>query len=1371
MMPPAPDPPASPLQRLETRLRPWQLALAAAVFAAALLPGLGKPGLLDPWEMDRAAVARRMAGLPRVVVAESSGDKLLATLEKQASGQYALVRASAKLDAGALASLQGAAQRLGREVAHLLVVDADAVRQQQGGGWTEVASQLGAIEAQNRGMRMVLVSDSDAAGLRKAVQQARAKALAQGNKNAATAGWLDSDSDAAGLWPLLGGRDEVVPVAQLIRAVATAVPSPWAWPVHKREGNNLPIAWLDAAVAAVGLSAAGPTEFGARLGGALLTLLTGLLVVLGSRRLFGATGGWCALAVYATLPMSMGFGRILTLEVSPMLGVTLVALGLAQGAARKPVQVGRDWPLWVVTGALVLLLGRGLGGATMAAGMCVAYVLAAADWRPAPVSLAVATLALLGGAAYVVLGEPDSQVLRGLRFTQGAFSAGPDQYHRDFAWFVGQAGFGLFPWGAAVALGLGRLLAGDQDEGSTDRAAHVGAALLIGVVVPFAVVATLIRTFHHLVVPIAGVSAVAAAALLADLLRGKVSGRLAAAFVALSTLLLHREISKNGDALTRFLAFDPPIAAVGATSDPSWPAELAMPRPAHVLALLAVLAFAVGTAKPMATIERAVQWLRTRTAAAWTLAAIGLIWAIDALASLGSKLDVLLKTQAQTTGYNYDRLWVVIQDTRPEVLAAAAVFATLLALAGLTTVLGERLATQRGYRLTLTLAKSLHSDLVALIAWSIGVLMVLGSGLGVLVQLHPEVGYGGALAAGAGSAAFLTPLVLLIAVGLVLVVGKPLQDTDSLWAPLVAGARQRTPLVFGMVGLLAVAGLGIGASQAAGTWSFPLFLIGTWWLAAVAVLTVVGRAQANAAGYAWPAVAAGAFALFVLFGPLAGRYVTEVTPQAEPYKYLAKVLIAAPDSGLLVGAAVVVALNRWVAGRTVVAGWVDRGLALAGHIEQPRWAATALVVAGVCFSGGYAWTLLPGLSVHFSQKHLVARIAESGGTTSDDRGVPRAFAHGAAKAGNDNNFYTQSMPLLEDRQATLQLLAGANAAARISEGGQGGTSRVVAVPGWHAGLDTKKAGQRDASAWFGVVSAADGAKVRVDKAGWSVGVWQGAAVYAPQGQTATVVDNTADTLTLSATLLLTADDATRGWLTLDKWSAARPQGVQPELFAAPGPLQRFVVLPKDTFSELNHAMRQHQGGQHIALVDASSSRLVLATNFLQTTQPDQNWLKKALITQVDLAKEKTLRKIFVNFDNCIHLIGYKLADHSVSRSQKYKMTLYWKVVKATPTSWKLFMHPHPLHLDRWPLTQPDPSEDENKPCNGCFQTNHWMPGDLIADEFEQEVPLGTNSGPNEIIIGYYNPSNDQRLAVLAATGPGVIKHGDNRATIGHLQIR
>lgn len=1364
---------STPAPAWRTVLDRWQLVIAAAVLGLALLPGLGSAGLLDPWEMDRAAVARRMAAPPRVVVVEPGAAVLLAGLEKQAPGRWTLVRAAPRADATAVVALQQAVQRLNREMAHGIVVDIDALQAQTGGEAVDFASQLAGLELQGRGMALVLVSSRDPQMLVQAMAKARVKATAGAWRSAATLGWLEQDAQAEALWPLFPSAAVVVKPADLSEALRKLVESPWAQPAHKRDGQSQAMPWLDAAMSAAGLSLLGPSEAAARLGGALMVLLTGLVVVAAARRLLGATGGWLALLAFATLPAALGIGRLVTFQAGPLLGATLAGTAMALGAARRH----RWWLLWFAAGTVVLFLSAGLAGATMAAALALAYVVAASDWRPAPLAAAAGSALFLGVAVAVVLGDTDSLLLRGWRFTQGSFSSGPDQYHRDFSWFVGQAGFGLFPWGAAVVLGLGRLLLAEPDADSSERQPgdatdpgwRTGVAVALAVVVPFTVVAVLVRQYNHLVVPVAGVAALAAAAALTDLLAGRLSGRLVAAFVALSTLLLHREIRKGPDALTRFFAFDPPMATVGATGEHAWPTELLVPSALHGLTLLAVLAFAVGAAQPAATARALALRLRDGRTAAWTLGSLLLLWGIDALASLGSKLDVLLKTQAQTINYPYDRLWVTIQDTRPEVMAGLGALLLLLALAGAATWSAGAAIAPRGMRFVLAVSRWLTSPAVALPTVAIGAVAVLGSGLAKFSQLQPQAGMGGALRAGLQSSAFATPVALLAGALLARAFGGQVGE-DSLWSPLVRGTQRRGKLVVGLLALAALAGIGVGASQASGTWSFPLYLIGCWWLALSTVLVVAGAAQRDPGGYAWPTAGVGLYALLVLFGPLAARYVLEAPSRGEGLRYIAKVVVTSPDSAGLLAVAGLVALNRWSEGRRRWQGLVDGALELVLRLERPRYAAMAMVLGGCFFAVGYAWTLLPGLSVHFSQKHLLQTIASAGGAGSDGRGVPHSFAHGAGKSGSDNNFYTQSMPTIEDRQAALAMLAGENVATRVVDNSQGGATSLVALPGWNAQLDANTDGKRDQPAWFGVATSVQGTEVRFAGAKWQPGQWKGAAVWAPAEQSATVVDSGADTLTLSEPIALVADDGVKGWLVVEQ-AQLGGKVEMPWRFAAETPIQRFLVLPKDQFSEINHAFRQSHGGRHIAVLDAESSRLVLAANFLTGQQPDRNWLKQALITADELAKEKTLRKINVNFDNTIQLVGYKLADAAVSRSQKYKMTLYWKVLKATPTSWKLFMHPHPLHLDRWPLTNPDLSEDENKPCGGCYQTNHWMPGDLIADYFEQEVPLGTNAGPSEIILGWYNPGNDTRLPLLSATGPGVIKHGDNRATIGHLQVR
>lgn len=1370
-----------------SHLTRWQGAAAALLLAALLLPGLGRSGLLDPWEMDRAAVARRMAAGPRVLVVEGAKGDLLPALERAAPQRYGLVHPSEQ-DASARAAVTQAIAWLGKQVAHAVVVDVDAALAERNGPKPDaLATQLVQLRDASRGSALLLVVQKPEA-IRQALAHARARSLQQTLRSAAlNTSAFEGEAVERALAGLLQRGDETFTTsATLAQDLARTCPSPFWMPVHKRDGQTVTTPWLDAALTAASLRTFGPSETAARLPGALLAILTGVLLVLAVRRLWGPTEAWLVLLVYATLPMTWGLARTVTFEATAPLGLTLATLGLALGAANR----AKGWLIWWLAGLLVLGLGLGMTGLVTAAALAVAATLVLGDLRRMGLA-ALTSLILLGIAALVIYrGDPDDALLRSLRFTWWPFGAGPDAFHRDFSWFLGQLGFALYPWGAPLVLGAARLLGtpGSLEPGSpeplepdtplADRF-RPGAVVLCALAAAVTVDSILIRQFHHFVAPVGPLAALVVAVMLGDLLAGRVGGRVVALFVFLGTLLLHHDLGKEAASVTRFVAFDPPLT--NGTGEPMWPAELVLPRGLRAVALLSVLAFAFGAASPARTVRSVVEQLRRPRTAAWTLGIVGILWALDVLISLGTKLDVLLKAAANTTNYNYDRIWVTLQGLRPEVIAGAVAFALVLTCAALATV-RERSALERRWflRLPFHLGAVLQWPTAALALTGAAALAVLLAGCAVLVHVQ-HVGWGQALAVGATSAAFLLPLLVAAVVVAVRaltgrVPGLDPHADDSLLAPLAQGVQQDFPLALGIPLLAALAGLGIGASQAAGTWTYA-FLAATWALGLLVAFTIIGRAQFRVPGYGWPLAALGLVVAGSVFGPLAVRYVhenvdaaargQEAAERKEALKYLAHVLLTAVDTGALLVVAAFVVINRLAARHLRLGRAVEFGLGLVQRLQKPAVAVGALVLAGAVFATAYAFSLLPNLAVHYSQKHLLVKIAEAGGTAKDPSGAPRTFTYGSARTGGDNNFYTQSMPRIEDRAAVLDLLADKNVATRITDNAEGGATRQLALAGWSDALDGNHDRKRDQPAWFGIASKVDGTQVQVQAAGWQPGQWQGASLYGPDVKIAVaVLENTADRLTLAQAATLTADDPGRGAFTLDKSGAA-----EGPTHAGMQPVQRFVVVPKDAFSELNHAFRMASGGQHIPVLDAASSRLVLATNRLQPGQPDQNWLRKAVLTPQQFAQIPGVTRMYANFDNSIELIGYKLAEAAVARSQKYKLTFYWRVKKPTATSWKLFMHPHPLHLDRWPLTEPDPSEDENKPCGGCFQTNHWLAGDIIADSFEQEVPLGTQSGPNEIILGWYNPSSDTRMPVIAATGEGVIKHGDNRVTIGQLQVR
>jgi len=1348
--------------------KPLHGPLAALVALAVALPGLGTSGLLDPWEMDRAAVARQVAGAPRVLVVDAKG-KLLDRLEDATEDAFALSRGDGA-PAMALARLD---DKLSRRVHHAVVIDADAVLRGRDGARGEdlLAGRLDALRTNNRGMLVLLVTAGEPDKLRRAVAKGRARLL----RAAMAGGWwqhaMPAAADAHKLWPLMAQSDLIATSDKAAEVLLASCPSPWALVQHKVDGVSVQAPLLDTWLVAASLRVFGSSELSVRLPGALCLAALAWLLVAGGGLLFGTLTGWLAVLVLLTTPLALGSARIVTLAQAAPVGMLALTLGLAMGASRRSPW----WWLLVGGGLLTLLLGGGLGSLSVGVAVLLGYVLVSRDLRPGMLAAAGAAALTLGLAAWIVLTDDDSALLRSLRFTRIPFGGGLPDGRRDFSELVSHLGFGLYPWGPVFLVGCGRLLSA-LDKPSDDSRRDI--AVLLGFGAPLLGTAMLMPEFHHVGVPVAATVALITATLLADVLAGKVSGGVLALLIFVPALLLHRETGKDASTLVRWLAYDPPFG--GERAAHVWPRELAMHRAARAITLLLTLGFGLAMARPVTALRGLADRIQTRRATLLALVAVATAWTLDVVISLGTRLDVLLRAEATRTGYHYDRVWTTIQMTRPEVVAGATLFVVVL-IGGVLIDIGRA----RGYaekawaRLLRAVSTPFSMPLVARAITAAAAIAVLVSGVMVHLDQRRE-GWGSALAAGAMSGAFIAPLIVAAIAGLLSALPDRLGERHD-WASdrratalsmALAQLRGGRLLAIAMPLLIAVAGLGIGASQGGGTWSYG-YLAATWWLAVSVGLSVGGRG-ANLGAWLLSGVAIAAVVAGNCWSVLAGRLLAE--PSGPGLRYLVKLLVGSPDTlGLLLLIGVIV-VNRAAVRRggvEVLRRWAWKA---AGLVERPRTSVLMIGLAAVVLGGGYAYGLLPGMSLHFSQKHLLARVQEAGGT-ADKGEVPRTYKH--ARGGTSsiqNNFYTRAMPTISDRDAVLDLLAGRDVATRISDYGERGRSFEIAIPGWADANDKDGDGKRDHPALAAIARKVDGLTVTLSPPmnlgtdapalKLAADAWKGARLFAPREQVVNVLGNDAAQLRLAAPTSLIGGDPSRGLVVLDK---------NPVDFGAPRSSamargSRFVVLAKDEFSAINHAFRARHGRQ-LKVLDARSSRLVLAASALPQDAKDENWLAGAVFDQARFDKLKGVTRMRANFDNHIELIGYKLANRAVRRSQKYDLRLYWRVHKPLSVSYKLFMHPHPLHADQWPLAYKPNDKNTEKRCQGCFQTDHWRKGDIIEVPIIQEVPLGTSAGPNDIIIGWYNPLNDKRLQVISARGAGVFKHQDNRITVGKLQVR
>ena len=256
---PRPNEPAvsdqSLFQRAAAADRHWWW-LTPLLLAALLLPGLGSAGLLDPWEMDRAAVARKMAAAPAVLVVEPGTGHLLDDLSKQTAGRYALAHPFDLKDATAGTALQLAVSRSARQVSHAIVVDLDGLTAGDDKQLKSAVGQLATIEAQNRGTAILLVSAGrDLDRLRWPFALARAHQLAETLRGSVLHSLFEPETQDIVLAPLYLKTLETVTPDRVAATLDTRCPAPLAMPAFKQDSTSVSAPWLDSLLAAVAIKA------------------------------------------------------------------------------------------------------------------------------------------------------------------------------------------------------------------------------------------------------------------------------------------------------------------------------------------------------------------------------------------------------------------------------------------------------------------------------------------------------------------------------------------------------------------------------------------------------------------------------------------------------------------------------------------------------------------------------------------------------------------------------------------------------------------------------------------------------------------------------------------------------------------------------------------------------------------------------------------------------------------------------------------------------------------------------------------------------------------------------------------------------------
>jgi hypothetical protein len=136
----------------------------------------------------------------------------------------------------------------------------------------------------------------------------------------------------------------------------------------------------------------------------------------------------------------------------------------------------------------------------------------------------------------------------------------------------------------------------------------------------------------------------------------------------------------------------------------------------------------------------------------------------------------------------------------------------------------------------------------------------------------------------------------------------------------------------------------------------------------------------------------------------------------------------------------------------------------------------------------------------------------------------------------------------------------------------------------------------------------------------------------------------------------------------------------------------------------------------------------------------------------------------VNFENKVHLIGYKFEPETAKPGQDVKLTYYWRCDEPLEDGWVLFTHLHDDVSDKSDNLDWTGPLREKKNDRQVMGPDHWEKGKFYVDEQPYKMPDWVKGPDLTVLVGVWNVKGDARLRIVS--GPN---DGDNRSPIGKIK--
>ena len=159
------------------------------------------------------------------------------------------------------------------------------------------------------------------------------------------------------------------------------------------------------------------------------------------------------------------------------------------------------------------------------------------------------------------------------------------------------------------------------------------------------------------------------------------------------------------------------------------------------------------------------------------------------------------------------------------------------------------------------------------------------------------------------------------------------------------------------------------------------------------------------------------------------------------------------------------------------------------------------------------------------------------------------------------------------------------------------------------------------------------------------------------------------------------------------------------------------------------------------------------------TSEDKERLKAYVL---DAPPPDMQHKLDVNFENRIHLVGYKFDPELARPGTEVKITYWWRCDDTVDEGWQLFTHLHDASQDKSDNMDWNGPIRENRNNKQILGPDRWEKGKVYVDEQTYKMPDWLKGPELTVMVGIWK--GDARLRIVA--GPN---DGDNRAIVGKIK--